>query len=223
MSDSFRLRVQITALVLLFLSTTVSSCLDSTDRTRNAKASLNTINDQWLQSSTPTPPKGDEGEFSRRFGRAVTLGDSDKEAAIAEMERALEIRPDNKVALKWIADWYSTLGRPEDEATVYRRWIKVDPKDMRAHGRLASLLIRELKQFQEGLQEAQSARSLCTGRTCYVYDQRIAEAYEGLNDYLKATDYYQLYLKGSKADGDPNPNSEIRKKIAELRAKAKQN
>jgi hypothetical protein len=214
------LRIKLMLIVLVIFILVSDSCGLPNERRQYTDPEVETKTNSNSPFPYPTATI-DETEFNRHFGKAVTLGNSNPQAAILEMEEALKINPNSKVAVKWIAEWYSILGNWTEEANSYRRWIKIDEDDMQAHGQLATLLIERLHQHREGLSEAKIAQSLCTGNTCYIFERKIAEAYEGLAKFQDAIDHYQKYEKGLKLDRNFIETSKTAEKISDLRNKLK--
>jgi tetratricopeptide (TPR) repeat protein len=196
----------------------VLSCEGKLSGRGENRASLNAS-----PSAHPKKVKDDDAERNAHFNEALRLSQKlEYENAIAEMEKAVAIEPD-KVSYRWLANWYSVLKKYEDEVKTYRKLIELDSSDPIDHWALAKLLVRQLKQFDEGIKEAKIAKNLYAVNNSYVLDQVIGEAYEGLGDSEKALAYYKLFLRGVSYAPMSDDYKNTKKKITDLEDKSKNN
>jgi tetratricopeptide (TPR) repeat protein len=158
-----------------------------------------------------------ETEWNKHYNEALRLDAAgEREKAIEEMKKAIAIKPKYRDSYGWIAKWYDTLGQIENMANTYRQIIELFPEDLIAHNSLAKILIRNLKQYDEGLKEAKLSKELSSKEMSYVLDKLVGEAYKGLGDKESAIKHYKLFLKGLYHDPDSGDYKDVKKKVLEL-------
>lgn len=95
--------------------------------------------------------RADDAGIHLQLGR-VLAAQGKKEDAIAEIQTALKLAPNDSDALRELADLYSSSGKHDQAETAYRTLVAAQPKDPELHRGLGQALLRQ-KKFPEAQQE----------------------------------------------------------------------
>lgn len=104
---------------------------------------------------------GDLAEAYASLGRIKRLADWDWEGAEKDFQRAIDLDPNNALALSWYAQMLSFLGRHDEALATVKRAIEIDPISPSVSGVLFPV-IEGRGEFDEGLRLAREA---------YVFDK----------------------------------------------------
>ena len=99
---------------------------------------------------------GDLAEGTRFLGRIKRLDDWHWDGAERDFKRALELDPNNALALSWYAQMLSYLGRHDEALATVKRAIDIDPVSPTIAGVLFPVL-EGRGEFEEGLRLAKEA------------------------------------------------------------------
>lgn len=183
-------------------------------------------------STNATPPSGSANNYQqnspvepciphREKARKLRLADKIEEAT-DEFRKAIETGCGEIEIRRELAEMYHGYGQFDRAINEYQLLLRLDDKDIRAHWGLADIFILDTKNYQEGLNELLLAEKLLSKKDFagrHGTDERLGQAYDGLENFALALKYYKSFMKGCSEIPEAIECKKIKKRVLELEEK----
>ena len=199
-------RTQIFVLFTIFLALNANcQSISKTTNSTNDTISTNKITDscvEMLNRARNFRFDGKVQESITEFQKSITAGCNE-----IEIHREL-------------AGMYEGLGNFDKEIEEYQLLIKLNNNDLRGHWALATVLILDKKDFENGIKEAVLAQNMMDKKDYFgrlEIERLLGIAYDGLGDSVNAIRHYSKYMKVCSEIPDSKDCREISKRVMELK------
>jgi tetratricopeptide (TPR) repeat protein len=199
-------RVQISVFLTVFLSLN-TSCQNISKTTNSIKGTTS--------ANMVTNSCAEQLSRARNFRFAGKV-----QEAIDEYQKSIKIGCNEIEIHRELAEMYHGLRNFDKTIEEYQLLLKIDNKDLRGHWALASVLILDKKDFENGINEAVLVQKMMDENDIFgkrEIDRLLGKAYDGLGDSDNAKKYFSKFLKGCSETPDSKDCKEIKNRIMELK------